>query len=579
MLLITEKASMNMLKLNFFFTLLTIKVFVLALALSGQCSEKITITTDRDIYFSGEYVWYKLNCLKAGTNKPSGLSRVAYLELLNLKSTPILQFKLSLDDGKENSRITIPDTLSTGNYIIRGYTNWMKNFGYEVFSSKVISVINPFQKNVFAYIDKLYTEASEYVDSEMIARISVRSVKSEYKTRSMVELNLENAGGLSNISVSVARQSLIAKKNSSPEKSISPDESISKDKPGGSKFKLEFLPEIEGEIISGTIANKSDNVPLINKVLTLGFAGSEPSLYLSRTDSSGKFRFVVNQSGLKEMVIQPLSADTANIEFLIDVDPAFIVSRNNLLVKTNLVDDQFIEEINKCLISMQVEAIYNSVSKKNQTPVPAAGNYCFYGVPEFKVTLGRYIELPTLSEVFKEIVPMVVIKDRDKKNSFRVIGSLGIIKNSFAMVDGIYIKDINRIVEMNPEDIKQIEVVNLSYFLQDQELGAIISIQTKKGDLSAINFDNRIFRREFTGYEYSYSFSGPDYSVDSLYSSPVADFRNLLYWNPDVRVDDKGTSLVKFYTSDDSGKYLILLEGIDPSGKKKLLEIPFSVVN
>ena len=568
-----------MLKLNFFFTLFTVKVFFLVPILSGQCSEKITITTDRDIYFSGETVWYKLNCLKAGTNQPSGLSRVAYLELLNIKSAPILQFKLNLDGGQNNSRITIPDTLSTGNYIIRGYTNWMKNFGYEVFSSKVISVINPFQKNVFAYIDKLNTQASEFDESETIASVSVRSVKSEYRTRSLVELNFQNARGLSNISVNVAKQSLIAKKNSPSEKSISSDKSIEEDKSGGSKFKLEFLPEIEGEIISGTIRNKSDNAPLINQVLTLGFAGREPSLYLSRTDSSGKFRFIVNQFGVKEMVIQPLLADTVNIDFLIDIDPAFTASGNNLQVKTNPVDDPFIEEINNCIVSMQVEAIYNSVSKRNQTPVPAPENYCFYGVPEFKVTLERYIELPTLSEVFKEIVPMVAVKERDNNNSFRVIGPLGTIKNSFAMVDGIYIKDVNRIVDMNPEDIKQIEVVNLTYFLQDQELGAIISIQTKKGDLSAINFDNRIYRREFAGYECSYSFSSPDYSVDSLYSSPVADFRNLLYWNPDLKPDEKGSCLVNFYTSDDTGKYLIIIEGIDNKGKTNRLEVPFYVVN
>jgi hypothetical protein len=568
-----------MLKLNLFFIFFAIKVFFLTMTLSGQCSEKTAITTDRDIYFSGETLWYKLNCLKSETNQPSGLSRVAYLELLNIKSTPILQFKLNLDDGKKNSRITIPDTLSTGNYIVRTYTNWMKNFGYEIFSSKVISVINPFQKNVFAYIDKLYMEASEYEEHEMIDPISVRSVKSEYKTRSLVELNLENATGLSNISVSVAKQTLIAKKNISSEKSISQDNSIETSMPGGSKFKLEFLPEIEGEIISGTIRNKSDNTPLVNQVLTLGFTGRDPSLYLSRTDSSGKFRFVVNQFGLKEMVIQPLSADTTNIDFLIDIDPAFTASSNNLQFKAYMVDDQFIDGINKCIVSMQVEAIYNSVSKRNQIPVPAPWNYCFYGVPEFKVTLERYIELPTLSEVFKEIVPMVAVKDRANNNLFRVIGPLGTIKKSFAMVDGIYIKDVNRIVDMNPEDIKQIEVVNLTYYLQDQELGAIISIQTKKGDLSAIDFDNRIFRREFTGYDYTYRFSSPDYSVDSLYSSPVADFRNLLYWNPDVRVDDKGSGLIKFYTSDDSGKYLILLEGIDPSGRKKLLEIPFSVVD
>lgn len=185
-----------------------------------------------------------------------------------------------------------------------------------------------------------------------------------------------------------------------------------------------------------------------------------------------------------------------------------------------------------------------------------------------------------MNEVFKEIVPSVGVRDRDNNNSFKVTGTIGgTIKNSFTMVDGIFIKDINRIMAINPEDIRQIEVINLNYFLQDQELGAIISIQTKKGDLSALNFDNRIFRQEFFGYEQSYKFSGLDYSIDSTYASPIADFRNLLYWNPDLNTDQKGTGKIKFYTPDDSGKYIIVLEGINPKGEIERTEVPFSVVN
>lgn len=107
----------------------------------------------------------------------------------------------------------------------------------------------------------------------------------------------------------------------------------------------------------------------------------------------------------------------------------------------------------------------------------------------------------------------------------------------------------------------------------------IISIQTKKGDLSALDFDNRIFRQEFTGYEQSFKFSSPDYSVDSILSSPVADFRNLLYWNPDLKTDQSGTGKIKFFTSDDSGDYLMVVEGINSKGEMERTEVSFSVLN
>jgi hypothetical protein len=282
---------------------------------------------------------------------------------------------------------------------------------------------------------------------------------------------------------------------------------------------------------------------------------------------------------LKEIVIQPYSADSTSIDYMIDIDPVFANSRKSLWGNSNSVDDKFVEEINKCIVNMQIEALYNSVSRINQKPVLLPEKYSFYSEPETRVILDKYIELPTMGEVFKEIVPTVNVITRNNVSSFRVIGVSGTIKNYFTIVDGIYIKDVNRIVEMNPEDIKQIEVINRTYFVKDLEIGAIISIQTKKGDLSAMNFDNRIFRQEFHGYEFSFQFSAPDYSIDSVYTSPRADFRNLLYWNPDMKFDEEGSGQVKFYTSDDSGDYVISVEGIQSDGKKQRLEVPFSVVN
>jgi hypothetical protein len=568
-----------MLRLTLFATHFIVIFLFLIKDLSGQCSENISITTDRDIYFPGETLWYKINCLKTGTNQSSDLSKVSYIELLNIKNTPVFQLKLFLKEGQGNSRIILPDTLSTGNYILRGYTNWMKNFGSEVISVKVISVINPFQNNVFAGIDRLNTQLSENSENEKTYQFSLSQIKSEYKTRSQVDFNMKGIGGLRGISVSVAKAALIAKGGKATLNMKSNDSILVYEKPGSREYRIKFLPGIEGDIISGTVRKKTDNSPLINKVMTLGFVGRVPSFYLSKTDSSGKFRFVINQFGAKEMVIQPLSADTVDFEFSIELDPQFTVSRNNISYIGKSADDSFIDEINKSIVSMQVESIYNLGSKRNQFFLPVSEDYCFYGDPEVRVTLEKYIELPTLSEVFKEIVPMVGIKGRAENYTFRVISSQGILRNSIALVDGIYIKDVNRILAMNPEDVKQIDVINLSYYLQDQELGGIISIQTKTGNLSAMNFDNRIFRQEFTGYEYSYNYSSPDYLNDSVRSSPVADFRNLLYWKPDVKADEKGTADIKFFTSDDTGKYLIILQGIDNAGKLRRFEVPFSVVD
>jgi hypothetical protein len=558
-----------------------ISLFVIQLFLTTnsfcQCPEKIVITTDRDLYFSGENLWYKVECLITGTDEPSPLSKVVYLELTNISGMPVTQLKLYIEKGQSSSMIILPDTLSTGNYFLTGYTNWMKNYNNQVFTRRMISVINPFRNDVFTSLATLKIPLSAENDKVLNNTTFFEKIQKEYKTRSLVDIIIKNIPGFKNISVSVARKELLSlpgiTSHNLPEK------------PGGEKNTLsgfknppDFLPEPEGKIISGTIKKRSDNKPLAKEVVILNFVDRTTSLYLSRTDNKGRFWFSVNQFGNKEMVIQPIWADTSGTGYSVELDPSFVADRgrNNPIGIT--FNDSLINEINKCIINMQVEALYNSVLKRSFNAAPVKRNLNFYNDPEIKKQLDKYIELPTLSEVFKEIVPSVSVKDWKNNNAFRVFSSNGLYLDYFAIVDGVQIKDIDRVLSMNPEDVKQIELIDLKYHFKDQELGAIISIQTKKGDLSALNFDNRIFRQEYNGYEFSYSFSSPDYSVDSIYSSPVADFRNVLYWNPDLKTG-KDVSTIRFYTSDDTGIYLVSIEGIGPDGKKIRIESQIKVVN
>jgi hypothetical protein len=111
--------------------------------------EEIYVHTDRNEYISGEAVWFNIYLIDRQSQKPSPESRIAYFELLNPENRPIIQKKLLLDNGSGPGQIVLPDTLSTGTYTIRAYTNWMKNFlPYNCFA-KDIHVYNSFSTKVF----------------------------------------------------------------------------------------------------------------------------------------------------------------------------------------------------------------------------------------------------------------------------------------------------------------------------------------------------------------------------------------------------------------------------------------------
>jgi hypothetical protein len=106
--------------------------------------EEIYIHSDRNDYIAGEDLWFNVYLIDRQSLKPSSMSKIAYFEVLNSENRPVVQKKILLDSGFGPGQVILPDTLSTGIYTIRAYTNWMKNFLPENCYSREIQIYNAF---------------------------------------------------------------------------------------------------------------------------------------------------------------------------------------------------------------------------------------------------------------------------------------------------------------------------------------------------------------------------------------------------------------------------------------------------
>src|SRR6266496_741300 len=104
--------------------------------------EKLFLHTDKDFYVAGEILWFKIYYTDGASHKPLHLSKVAYVEVLNGTGKAELQAKVSLESGHSDGSFYLPVTLNSGNYIIRAYTNWMKNFDAGYFFEKKVTIVN-----------------------------------------------------------------------------------------------------------------------------------------------------------------------------------------------------------------------------------------------------------------------------------------------------------------------------------------------------------------------------------------------------------------------------------------------------
>ena len=104
--------------------------------------EKIFAHTDKSFYVCGEIIWFKLYNVDAYSNKPVEVSKIGYVEVLTDDKKPVLQAKIELSQGTGRGSFMIPFSLNSGVYILRAYTNWMKNYGADYFFEKKMSIIN-----------------------------------------------------------------------------------------------------------------------------------------------------------------------------------------------------------------------------------------------------------------------------------------------------------------------------------------------------------------------------------------------------------------------------------------------------
>jgi hypothetical protein len=109
--------------------------------------EKIYVHTDKELYLAGEIIWFKLYTVDGFFNRPSHLSKVAYVELVDAGNKPVMQAKISLKSNEDNGSFQLPFSVANGNYSLRAYTRWMKD-DPAAFFIKQVTIINPLKDPV-----------------------------------------------------------------------------------------------------------------------------------------------------------------------------------------------------------------------------------------------------------------------------------------------------------------------------------------------------------------------------------------------------------------------------------------------
>jgi hypothetical protein len=105
-------------------------------------TEKVYVQFDKPYYAVGDTIWLKAY-VTIYQHQLSGLSKIVYLDMINSRDSIVETLRLPVTNGGASANITLPMlTFKEGNYHIRAYTNWMRNFDPEYFFTKNIVIGN-----------------------------------------------------------------------------------------------------------------------------------------------------------------------------------------------------------------------------------------------------------------------------------------------------------------------------------------------------------------------------------------------------------------------------------------------------
>lgn len=108
--------------------------------------EKVYLHIDREAYAPQEDIWFKIYLVSGISNKLIQGYKNVYVELLNDSGMVVDDRLILVINGVAQGDFSIPGDISEGQYTIRAFTEYLKNFGEESFFHKKIWIAKMLQQ-------------------------------------------------------------------------------------------------------------------------------------------------------------------------------------------------------------------------------------------------------------------------------------------------------------------------------------------------------------------------------------------------------------------------------------------------
>ncbi|WP_338874670.1 carboxypeptidase-like regulatory domain-containing protein [Spirosoma sp. SC4-14] len=531
-----------------------------------RLQEKAYLHTDKPYYYPGDKLWFSAFMNYRIPGLRDTLSKVLYVDLIDSERQLAQQCVLKINSGRAASAFRLPVPIKPGKYVLRAYTQWMRNYGIANFFYKPITIL--------ALNEQVDAVAPKPVADSLL---TVGVDRAGYKKRDKVSMTLRfDTTGLTeriNGSFSVAVF----------------DEAVAVPIVGPTSIKTSFdLPEPPGDLpfryaiekgvsISGLYKDKKGRT---KKTVLMLIPEHFDQFYSINTLNNGEFslpnlvfydstKFVIQPEGsvILSDRVAPLLPDKLP-EF-----PMRIVSANTLhpVYSGDTLQAKLLQTV--------------SVSARKLVRSESA-----YGTPDVYLKGENLEGYASMADAIAAKLPTFKLI-YDQTNWFLIWGRASVPtgsnlsgqSNLSSHEPSLYINNVlvvgestgDRLMQLSPSMIDHIEVNGMITSNQGANgSNGLINVYTKRPAEASSKPVSFVKAR---GFDQEITFQSPDYTRP-VENAAMSDYRSTLYWNPRVAVSsEQGATNLSFFTGDVSGSYRVVVEGITSSGNTVRAEAVFTV--
>lgn len=470
---------------------------LIPMSLFGQ-EEKIALITNHDLYLTGESVYLGIACQM--DEKPSSLSQILYVELIDQNNDARVQQIFSLQGGMFSGSVFLPSTLKTGNYALLAYTNWMKNSSPENFGTKLISVVNPFEEISSDFFVK--DNLSQSSGSLKNAAVAFELTDNKIKPHDSLHITLEKQQAVSSDVFLSIKKSDVRSRHKNLEK-IKYEE-VTRDTDNY------YLPEPYGFLVQGNVTGK--NGQPISTTISLTNTDQNNSVYFSESDANGDFTFQLDEVQRSGSFLLRTVIDSK-----IEISNPFYANNIQWEIPELSIDPSLKEWILQRAQEVQIEDAF--FAEKYEPTIKNGDQELFNFLPSKTYLLDDYTRFPKLEDPIAEYIPEVRIRTKDGKKSLSAqsLSYTGSSDSTLVLLNGIPVTS-NEIFSVNPNYIESITALPHYTLINGNEFAGIIKFKTfDKYDRNIKITNTKRIRYLSPSYEAK---GGPR----------LTDFRNQLLW-------------------------------------------------